>query len=141
MLAHALKSKDMSLHRFVQQLRHSNPETFKKLEAMKFREKAKSAAPKGAVPDASLECVLCGALKHEHKWKYRRGWRNMLRPQGSSCFSCVKASELLGPTRSPDLIDEAGARHLLLAVSARKRQKLGDGDVCSCFACKSQASS
>jgi len=129
-------SKDLSLHEYVVSLRQFHPETFTKLDAMKVREKAKSLGCKGSVPDSAPECVFCKVKKHQGKWKTRRGFKGAVRLCGAYCYACSKAAELLGPTRSMNLIDEAGARHLVLAVSAKKRQKMGAKDVCACARCK-----
>ena len=130
--------KDMSTCKYIHLLRQKHPGIFEKLAAMKDRV-VEHEVVKGAVPSEILECVFCGAAKHAHKWMCRRGGRGkekVLLPQGSTCFTCAKSAEAVGPTRSPQLIEEAGARNLVLAVSAHKRRKLGADDKCSCSACK-----
>lgn len=127
--------KDMSLYEFVSTLRKKHTDIFRKLDALKFTERERVKGMKGVVPDTVLECVFCGHHKHSVKWMNRRDLKNVKLPTGSSCFCCVKAAELLGPTRSPQLIEQVGAKALLLEVSSRKRRKLGAQDRCFCTAC------
>ena len=125
--------------KFAAFLRTTHAAVFEKLDRLQKSLDTKPT-PKGKVPDEIPDCSICKAEKHVVKWICRRGGQHgqpsKVLVTGSCCYACYRASILLACSRSPALLDAAGATRIFLSMSASVRNNMGDLDVCSCHLCK-----
>jgi len=124
----------MTTEEYIQFLWASHGASFQFPKAAKTEKKQIKA--RGSAAEEVLSCRLCNVRKHEHKWQYRRGRNNVKLTTGGTCESCYRACLVMSCSRSPDAIEKAGVKALILSLSAKIRLDMGSGDRCSCSKCE-----
>lgn len=80
------------------------------------------------------ECQICGARKHSAKWIYRVGGKGRT-VTGGTCYSCWRATCLLGVSRSVHILKASPAALRLVQLASREVRnelKAQGLDVCTC---------
>lgn len=85
-----------------------------------------------------MSCRLCGRSRHTCSWEYCTDEKCRAITKGGVCYCCVRTAHLLGISRSPQIIANAGAKDVFLQLQATVRAELGKKDVCRCKLCKDQ---
>ena len=127
------ESREPTLHELAQKVCSENELMLNKIRGI-VTEPGDKGTAKGKVPAEVGECVICSRSKHTCAWEYRvdkKRWTT-----GSWCFCCVKATRLLGITRSTKiLLREHGLKEAVLTVSKQVQLKRGLLDTCRCWKC------